>query len=88
MLKFFASCFDAICCIGAILNLLIFGGIGAFGGYTLAEDVIYANNDIIWIFLLAIAGIAIGFFVDIFVFGFLAQITEIRKNVEKLTNKE
>ena len=81
MLKFFAKCFEAVCCIAAVINFILFGTAGGVLGYYLADYVIYENH-IPYAILLGIAGIAVAFFINVFTFGFIAQITEIRRNLE------
>ena len=81
MLKLFAKCFEAVCRILAVINFILFGSLGVFLGYYLAEHVIY-ENPIPYTIILGIAGIAVAFLVNVFTFGFVAQITEIRRNLE------
>ena len=81
MLKLFAKCFEAVCSILTVINFILFGSLGGFLGYYLAEHVIY-ENPIPYAIILGIAGIAVAFFVNVFTFGFVAQITEIRRNLE------
>lgn len=86
MLKFFAKYFEAACCIMVVIIFIFFGGLGAFFGYYLATNVIN-ENPIIYAIVVGVAGIAIAFFVNIFTFGLIAQITEIRRNLEILNSK-
>ncbi len=86
MLKLFAKCFEAVCSILSIINFLIYGGLGGFLGYYLADNVLY-EEPTPYIIGLAIAGIAVAFFVNVMTFGVIAQITEIRRNLESLNSK-
>ena len=81
MLKFFAQCFESVCCVLAVINFIFFGSVGCFLGYYFADYVIY-EYPIPSAILLGVAGIALSFFINVFTFGLIAQITEIRRNLE------
>ena len=74
-------CFEALCNILAVINFILFGSLGGFLGYYLADQVIY-ENPIPYAIFVGVAGIAVAFFVNVFTFGLVAQITEIRRNLE------
>lgn len=86
MLKLFAKCFEAVCSILSVIIFLLFGGLGGFLGYYLADNVIY-EEPVPYVIGMAIAGIAVAFFVNVMIFGVIAQITEIRRNLEMLNSK-
>ncbi len=87
MLKFFAKMYEKICVISAVLNFLLFGVLGAFGGYYFGEMVIY-RNETQYAVIGLLLGLIIALFVNVMLFGFIAQIVEIRKSLEKLEKKE
>ena len=87
MLKFFAKCFEAVCCILAVINFIVLGSLGGFLGYYLADNVIY-ENPTLYVILLSIVGIAVAFFINVLSFGLISQITEIRRNLELLSSKK
>ena len=85
MLKLFAKVFDTICTITAIIIIIGFIALGAFFGNYVGNYL--GENEIIYSIILGFVGFIIGFFFDVITFGFIAQVSEIRKELEKLNNK-
>ncbi len=83
MLKFFAKCFESVCCILAVLNFIVLGSLGGYLGYYIGDKILH-ENPTIYAILISVAGIAIAFFINVLSFGLIAQITEIRRNLEFL----
>ncbi len=66
-----------------MLNFIVLGSLGGYLGYYI-EDKILHENPTIYAILISVAGIAIAFFINVLSFGLIAQITEIRRNLEFL----
>ena len=74
MLKWLSKAFEQMCSVCVIVNFII-GGI--------AGGIIGSHNASITL-LCVIVGLLIAFFINVMSFGFLAQIIEIRKNLDSL----
>lgn len=86
MLKLFAKCFEIVCSILAIINFVVLGTAGGIFGDYIAERILY-ENPTGYIIVFVIIGLILAFFINVLTFGLIAQITEIRKNLEKLNSK-
>ena len=78
MLKWLAKAFEQMCLVCVIVNFIIGGIAGGIIGSKIGND----NASIT--LLCVIVGLLIAFFINIMSFGFLAQIIEIRKNLDSL----
>ena len=85
MLGWFAKIFEKMCSICAGFNFILLGSLGAFLGYNIGYRIIYEYEILLAIVFLAI-GVIIALFVNVMTFGFIAQITEIRRKIELLYN--
>lgn len=85
MLKFLSNSFERMCTILAWLNLIIWTVIGACSGYFIATSIITVSGALIAFVTIGIAigGAFIGLIGDTLVFGFFAQVIEIKKAVQK-----
>ena len=79
MLKWLSEMFEKMCSACVIVNFVICGIAGGIIGDTIG------NGDASKTLLYFIGGLLIAFFVNIIIFGFLAQIIEIRKKVDLLS---
>ncbi len=86
MLKLFSKCFEAVCSILAVINFIAFGAFGGYLGYYIGNNIL-GESPVLYAVLVGIAGIAIAFFINVLIFGFISQIFEIRKNLELLNKK-
>lgn len=86
MLKFFAKCYESICSVLAFINFILLGIAFAILGYYLGDDVFYLNP-VICSVIGGIVGVSIAFFSNVLVFGFIAQISDIRNSLEEIKNK-
>ena len=78
MLKWLSKMFEKMCSACVTINFVIYGVVGGtIGG-------MIGNGDISAILLCLIGGLLIAFFINVMNFGFLAQIIEIRKELETL----
>ena len=82
MLEWLAKIFENMCLICATVNFIICGIVGGFIGYHIGDDIIIYEILLCIVFL--ILGVVIAFFINVMTFGFLAQITEIRKKIDLL----
>ena len=78
MLKWLSEMFEKMCSACVIINFVIYGIAGGIIGDKIG------NGDISKTLLYFIGGLLIAFFINIIIFGFLAQIIEIRKKVDSL----
>ena len=78
MLKWLAKMFEKMCTVCVIANFVICGIAGGIIGDKIG------NGDASKTLLYFIGGLLIAFFVNIIIFGFLAQIIEIRKKIDLL----
>ena len=83
MLEWFAKTFEKMCSICATVNFIICGILGGFIGYHIGDDIIY-DYEILLCIVFLILGVVIAFFINVMTFGFLAQITEIRRKIDLL----
>ena len=81
MLEWLSKMFEQMCSACVIINFVICGVAGGIIG-----DKVW-NSDISKTLLCFIGGLLIAFFVNVIIFGFLAQIIEIRKKVDSLEKK-
>ena len=81
MLKWLSEMFEKMCSFFVIVNFIICGIAGGIIGDKIE------TGDISKTLLYFIGGLLIAFFVNIIIFGFLAQIIEIRKKVDSLEKK-
>ena len=79
MLEWLSKMFEQMCSVCVIVNFVICGVVGGIIGDKIG------NGDISKTLLYFIGGLLIAFFVNIIIFGFLAQIIEIRKKVDLLS---
>ncbi len=79
MLKFFAKAFEKICEFWALLIFIFWGIGGAVAANYLREE----RHTVLFV----IFGLIIAFFINSMVFGFIAQITEIRRRLENIEKK-
>ena len=82
MIKFFAKFYEEICTLLAIIVLLVFIAAGAYFGHYLGDylDMTPSTCAVI----LGLVGFIVGLLLDFFTFGFIAQIIEIKKHLERL----
>ena len=78
MLKWLSKAFEQMCSVCVIVNFIIGGIAGGIIGSKIGND----NASIT--LLCFVGGLLIAFFINIMNFGFLAQIIEIRKNLDSL----
>ena len=83
MLEWFAKSFEKMCSICAVFNFIILGILGAFIGHFIGDNILYDYEILLAIVFLAI-GLIIAFFINVMTFGFIAQITEIRRRLDSL----
>ena len=81
MLEWLSKMFEQMCSACVIINFVICGVAGGIIG-----DKVW-NSDISKTLLCFIGGLLIAFFINVIIFGFLAQIIEIRKKVDSLEKK-
>ncbi len=84
MLKIMGKCFAG--CIAVLAVLIILAG--GVGGYILMKSYYYYYN--VSTFALiggAIVGALVAFILDVVVFGFIAQVIQIRRSLENIENK-
>ena len=86
MLKLFSKCFEAVCSILAVINFIVCGTGGGIFGYYIGNNIL-GESPVLYAVLVGIAGVAIAFFINVFTFGLISQIFEIRKNLEELNKK-
>ena len=79
MLEWLSKTFEQMCSACVIINFVICGIAGGIIGDKIG------NGDASKTLLYFIGGLLIAFFVNIIIFGFLAQIIEIRKKVDLLS---
>ena len=79
MLEWLSKMFEQMCSACVIVNFVICGIAGGIIGDKIG------NGDASKTLLCLIGGLLIAFFVNIIIFGFLAQIIEIRKKVDLLS---
>ena len=79
MLEWLSKMFEQMCSACVIVNFFICGIAGGIIGDKIG------NGDASKTLLCFIGGLLIAFFVNIIIFGFLAQIIEIRKKVDLLS---
>lgn len=82
MLKFFSKCYETICCILIVLNFILFGVLGSFTGGYCADFFGVPDCATLFKWLFGVGGVAVAFFFNVFVFGFVAQVIEIKKLLE------
>ena len=81
MLEWLSKMFEQMCSACVIVNFVICGIAGGIIGDKIG------NGDASKTLLCFIGGLLIAFFVNVIIFGFLAQIIEIRKKVDSLEKK-
>ena len=79
MLEWLSKMFEQMCSACIIVNFVICG----IAGGIIGDEI--GNGDASKTLLYFIGGLLIAFFVNIIIFGFLAQIIEIRKKVDSLS---
>ena len=79
MLEWLSKAFEQMCTVCVIVNFIIGGVAGGIIGNKIIND--NASTTL----LCFIGGLLIAFFVNVIIFGFLAQIIEIRKKVDLLS---
>ena len=82
MLKLCTKFFEEICSIVAVIFILDFVALGAFFGHYVGEYL--SINPVLCAVIFGIVGFILGFFFDVLTFGFIAQVIEIRKHLERL----
>ncbi len=79
MMKFFAKAFEKICEFWALLVFVLWG----IGGAVAAKYLRAEEHTVLFV----IFGLIIAFFINSMFFGFIAQITEIRRRLENIEKK-
>lgn len=88
MIKHLTSAFESLIDSLAILNLLFMGGVGFVAGYFIAKIFYWKTSILISLgFVGAGVGMLIAYIVDIVIFGLLAQVVQIRKELEEVNQK-
>lgn len=85
LMKYFAKSFEKLCGIVAVLILLISVAFGIVAGMFIADYIGYINGAMRLLIItgITIFNIFIAYIFDVLIFGFYAQIIEIRKSVQK-----
>lgn len=83
MFKWFAESFEKLCTFCATVNFLVFVVIGGIVGKIVGE--IFYSDHLILLFI--ILGLVISFFINVMTFGFISQITEMRRSLSEIEKK-
>lgn len=83
MFKWFAESFEKLCTFCATVNFLVFVVIGGIVGKIVGE--IFYSDHLILLFI--ILGLVIAFFINVMTFGFISQITEMRRSLSEIEKK-
>lgn len=83
MIKHLSKAFETLCDILAILNLILMAGVGAISGIVIGLKY-FTPSFAIPVFGIGglLIGLLIAYIQDVLVFGFFAQVIEIRKKLE------
>ena len=81
MLEWFAKIYEKMCSICAGFNFILLGILGAVIGYNIGARIIY-DYEILLAIVFLVIGVIIALFLNVMTFGFIAQITEIRRRLE------
>lgn len=86
----FAKSFEKLCGVVAVIIILLNGVLGYFTGSAMNDYLdIYGGSDLyVWVIIgFVILFCAIGYVFDVLLFGFYAQIVEIKNELKKLNDK-
>lgn len=80
MFKWFAESFEKLCTFCATMNFVVLAVIGGIVGKIVGE--IFYSDYLIILFI--ILGLVIAFFINVMTFGFISQITEMRRSLSEI----
>lgn len=85
LMKYFAKSFEKLCGVVAVIIILLSIAFGIIAGLYIADYIGFYNG---FMRVLVVTGITIfnlflGYVFDVLLFGFYAQIVEIRKSLQK-----
>lgn len=89
LMKYFAKSFEKLCGVVAIIVSILFIGLGASLGVYLAKYIGYNDGSMFALITIGITLLSafIAYIFNVLVFGFFAQIVEIKNELKKLNDK-